>query len=276
MFESLDKSKVPTGYLLDYAMDLVEFERYNGTELTDSNYVDISVFEDILSSLKSASTGTTTLDDIAQIITALQSAETTSGINIAYAGYKYNYIKASALADNLISYNSGRVSDRYINGVWQNPYDEAYIFGFTPGFCICHTGTVSFNFPENLKFSNIPHSSLRFDAGDGTGYRDISTSSSISATYTSAGKKELKLSITVAGQILEAHSSMLVIDANHPDYSPVGSLNWHPVDSVEIYSSTTYTGTRVGAQVTTYLRNGRSRLTKPFIVVEGFDPWRLS
>ena len=32
MFEDLDKSRVPTGYLLDYAVDLVELSDYDGTE----------------------------------------------------------------------------------------------------------------------------------------------------------------------------------------------------------------------------------------------------
>ena len=31
MFEDLDKSRVPTGYLLDYAVDLVELSDYDGT-----------------------------------------------------------------------------------------------------------------------------------------------------------------------------------------------------------------------------------------------------
>lgn len=69
MFEDLDKSKVPTGYLLDYAMDLVEFDRYNGMELTDSNYVTIPIFEEILLSVRSASVGSSPYNDVGQIMT---------------------------------------------------------------------------------------------------------------------------------------------------------------------------------------------------------------
>lgn len=103
MFEDLDKSKVPTGYLLDYAMDLVEFDRYNGMELTDSNYVTSPIFEEILLSIKSASVGSSPYNDVGQIMTDFSTSTTSNDINIAYVGYKYNFIKENALENNLIS-----------------------------------------------------------------------------------------------------------------------------------------------------------------------------
>ncbi len=55
MFQPLEKDRVPTGFLLDYAIDLVDFTQYDGTTLTDSNYVSLTTYEDILHSLHSAS-----------------------------------------------------------------------------------------------------------------------------------------------------------------------------------------------------------------------------
>lgn len=111
MFEDLDKSKIPTGFLLDYAVDLVEFERYNGMELNDSNYVTTPVFEEILLSLKSASVATQPYDDVSQIMTDFMTSATGNNINVAYVGYKYNFIKEDALTNNLISYSTNKVSD---------------------------------------------------------------------------------------------------------------------------------------------------------------------
>lgn len=37
MFEKTLLNKVPTGFLLDYVVDLVDFNKYGGTELSDSN-----------------------------------------------------------------------------------------------------------------------------------------------------------------------------------------------------------------------------------------------
>ena len=53
MFSTLDKTKVPTGYLLDYAIDLVDFGNYSG-QLVDSNYVDNACYADMLYSINSA------------------------------------------------------------------------------------------------------------------------------------------------------------------------------------------------------------------------------
>lgn len=39
MFEDLDKNRIPTGFLLDYAIDLLDIEPYNGLGLTNQNYV---------------------------------------------------------------------------------------------------------------------------------------------------------------------------------------------------------------------------------------------
>lgn len=53
MFENLDKTKVPTGILLDYAVDRVDFSNHEGT-LNDNNFVDLATYQDILYSLASA------------------------------------------------------------------------------------------------------------------------------------------------------------------------------------------------------------------------------
>lgn len=277
MFEDLDKTKVPTGYLLDYAMDLVEFERFNGSEFTDSNYVTPQIFEEMLYSINSASVSTKPFNDISQIMTDFVNNVQSQNINIGYIGYKYNYIKDSAIDENLISYNYGKVSDVYKNGTWQNPYEEAYLFGFTPSTSTCYTGTVHFKFSENFAFYNIQRSSLKFDAGDGLGYRGLSPTHTITVTYNTPGKKELKFYIkTTDGTILETHSSIYVIDFQSSDaYIAQMTTSILNPDTTSIYTSNTYTGNRVGALVTTYFRDGHTSLTKPFIVIEGFDPWRV-
>lgn len=278
MFEDLDKSKVPTGYLLDYAMDLVEFDRYNGMELTDSNYVTTPIFEEILLSVKSASVGSSPYNDVDQIMTDFTTSTTSNNINIAYVGYKYNFIKENALENNLISYTAGKVTDVYVNGVWQNPYDEAYVFGFTPSISVCKVGTINFKFSETYAFYNISRASLKFDAGDGAGYRGLSPTHTITVNYTTPGRKELKFYIrTTDGVVLETHSSIYVLDSNDTsDTLQQTTIIGRDIDSTLVNTSETYTGTSVTAQVTTYLRPGHNVITKPFIVVEGFDPWRVT
>ncbi len=46
IFQNLDKSRVSSGLLLDYAMEFTDVTAYNGV-LTDSTYIDMNVVGDI-------------------------------------------------------------------------------------------------------------------------------------------------------------------------------------------------------------------------------------
>ena len=61
MFAGLDKTKVPTGFLWDTAVNLVEGDFYNGSALTDSNFVSLPIIGDMLQSVNSASVGADTI-----------------------------------------------------------------------------------------------------------------------------------------------------------------------------------------------------------------------
>lgn len=75
MFSGIDKTKVPTQLLLDYAIDLVELSNYNGRTLTDSNYVHLSIYKDILHSLHSACIQTTNpIGEVSSIMETLTSS----------------------------------------------------------------------------------------------------------------------------------------------------------------------------------------------------------
>ena len=109
MFENLDKTKVPTGLLLDYAVDMVDLSYYDGTELTDENYVDNILLDDILRSIRSAAVLTLppTRGGIPDDALSLTWPWITShSVDMSIAAYKYNYIKTNAIEDGLINYNS--------------------------------------------------------------------------------------------------------------------------------------------------------------------------
>lgn len=51
IFQPLEKNRVPTGLLLDYAMEFTNLSNFNGTALTDSNMVMASEFWEIYNTL---------------------------------------------------------------------------------------------------------------------------------------------------------------------------------------------------------------------------------
>ena len=91
MFEDLDKTKIPTSLLLDYAVDLVDLSYYDGTMLTDSNYVNLKTFEDILRSIRSASVNKSTFTNINTAMESFKTPLIDNDVNIAFAYYKYKY-----------------------------------------------------------------------------------------------------------------------------------------------------------------------------------------
>ena len=103
MLEHLDKTKVPTGLLLDYAFDLVDFDRYDGSALTDSNYVQRATFECLLRSIRSSAVGTKPFGDVNAILDDMSRGNDNT-VNIGLLLFKYNYIREDALDNNLIKY----------------------------------------------------------------------------------------------------------------------------------------------------------------------------
>lgn len=271
MFEELDKSRVPTGYLLDYAVDLVELSDYDGTELTDSNYVNRTLLADILRSIRSASVADSASAAIPAVATDMsEPLVSLSSTDVSVAAFKYNYIVANALTDGLIEYDeaSGKASDAWEGGVWQNPYGVKHLLAFAPVSSIVKSRNVTYNFPSALFYGNEDLSEIYFDAGDGIGYRRISIGSTVNASYPADGRKVLKLKvITSAGKILESHSVMYAAGTQ-----TAGMSTKKPPFSDEYHE--TWNGITVSAQMTCYMRDNVS-LKKPFIVLEGFEPLEL-
>ena len=274
MFENLDKTKVPTGRLLDYAIDLVDFSDYNGTELTDSNIVNLSIYKDILKSIQSSTlSGNSLFGNINDLMN--QFTQSSDYVRLSFVGFRYNFIKANAIEDNLINYNetTGQVSDKYINGVWCNPYSEETIVAFVPNTDNINSSSVTYEFSTLYSIYNLSVYEFFFDAADGNGYRSIVPGETIRINYTDYGRKTLKLKMRLTnGKILEAHTIIDVNNTQNDDQLSQGSVL---IDSSYV-SETTYNGTTVKALRYYYFKPGGTHIDKPFIVVEGFDPWILS
>ncbi len=91
LFSNLDKTKIPTGFLWDIAVNLVERDDYNGTAITDSNYVTLSLMGDMLYSINSASVGADTIG-VQAAITRLQRNSSSTSQKVGILFQPYNYI----------------------------------------------------------------------------------------------------------------------------------------------------------------------------------------
>ena len=231
VFENLDKSKVPTGYLRDYAFEYVDLSYYDGTELTDSNYVNSEVLEMILKTVRSAALSQKPFDNTTDMLYDL--FRNTEMIPVPIALYKYNNIKETAIEEGLIRYENEKVYDVYEDsGTWKNPYETKYVFAFAPMVNESYIPRVYFDF--SAIYTNVGICDIDFDAGDGLGYRRIYKNDVVRIDYPLNGEYEIKLRIILFdGVTLETHST---ININVPLFPLPISLEQIKIDSNVFFS----------------------------------------
>lgn len=139
IFQYLDKSKVTSGHLLDYAMEFTDITAYDGV-VRDTNYVDLNVVGNIYKTLYMAKTSTDTTHtpqyqkfayDIAQHVYQKNLMEKN---NIVLSGllFEYQHLDTLALSQNRIRVINNRYYDKYTNRVWQNPYKTKRTMAVAP------------------------------------------------------------------------------------------------------------------------------------------------
>lgn len=132
----------------------------------------------------------------------------------------------------------------------------------------------TYKMPNEDYLTNLSIRSVSFDAGDGTGYRTISSGGSVTAEYSGTGMKELKFKVVLKdGVELYAHSYVNVMSRKPISLSSAaasGSIAGY--GNYSKYFSKSINGETVSALVTIKYGNGHTSIQKPFIVAEGFEP----
>lgn len=263
LFLNIDKSRISTGFLKEYAVETIDMFQYGG-QLSDSNYVDLSTFESILKTLKSSTVRNTSLStvDVADVIRTMSGSRDDDLVNVGIIAYKYNFIKPNAVENGLILFAGGQASDAFdADGNWLDPYDEAYVVAFAPDRFLINDRSIEFDF-DNYLFTNLAISTVELDYGDG--YSLVSGSEQV---LLPEGLVDLNLRITLNdGTVLLSHSKVNVMgvrmDLQDEDFDV----------RADFCDSTLYMGLESEATITIDFIDGNAALTKPFIVVEGFDP----
>lgn len=118
MFVHIDKNKVQTGLLRDYAEEYEDLDIFTGSvPLTEYNAADYIKYGYLLSTIKSADLIGIISKDIETSYSANKSHNTKNTISLNIALYKYSQIKENALKDGLIEYKNNQVYNTS-----KNPY----------------------------------------------------------------------------------------------------------------------------------------------------------
>lgn len=281
-FANLDKTKIPHKLLVDYAMEFEELSAYNGT-LTNQNLVNIGNYKGIYNTLLMArvQSNVTGLVNPTTFKNNWNNLRQANKIVLSGLYYKYNEFKPDA-PNNTITITNGKLYDKYVNGVWQNPYNEKQVFAIASPIVKYNSLTMQVQLPSSLWYTNQSTSlqSIAIDFNDGLGYQPTTFEQIKTVTYSTAGIKEWKYKLTLTnGQILYSHSKIF-IDVEIPPatnstlkrtINQPCSQDAFGIDNVEFNGTRPYLGTVNQAILEIDYAANDCVIRKPLFVIEGFD-----
>lgn len=276
VFENLDKSKIPSGMLLDYAMEFTDVTAYNGV-LTDTTFIDINVMGDIYKTLFMAKVVADTVSTPLYNRYAYNWAKArynatknTRGAKSVYvlAGllYEYQSFNENALAQNKITVTNNKYYDKYNGGVWQNPYQTQTTFALTTPLKHSRSKDVVFKLPRELFLSNLKDkiASVQIDVDNGQGYQNLPFDSEVSLQFSENKIHNITYKLTLTNnQILYCRSKFKIDDPSLERGAVVVNN-----ERVYIYEGNNFFS---GAWLTIRHIPGATQITRPFIISEGLD-----
>ena len=275
VFGNIDKTKVTTGYLKEFGVRFANIEACNGN-LSTANFVTKREWQGLYNSLYSMRVGTAAISMASpQIINANLVTQQNSTENILFAVQHYNYQQYKTNA-----YTNGDViisNDRIFDKAGRNPYDTKTVFAITPLKQHLQGSTFTFKLPSNLIYSNIGLniSNIKIDFGNGQGYQTVTTNNNKTISYTSGGEKEIKVKFSYTnGTIVQSHSKIWVdyVATNQNTQARFNGFGTDVIFDEQPITGAAYNGSTATGLVTVELAPGHTQLTKPLIVIEGFDP----
>ena len=284
-FANLDKSRIPHKLLVDYAMEFAELSGYNGV-ITNENIVNRGQYTSIYNTLLMSRVNTNVAGLVSPTTfrTNWENLRQPNKIVLSGLYYKYNEFKPDA-PNNTITITNGKLYDKFVNGVWQNPYNEKQVFAMASPIIKFNKLAMQVQLPSSLWYTNQVSTvqSIAIDFSDGLGYQTTSFGQIKNVSYTASGLKEWKYKLTLTnGQILYSHSKIFIDGQVAPNTPTTAqqrtinqpcSVNEFGIDVVEFTGSRAYAGQVGNAILEIDYRNtfGCGTITNPLIIVEGFD-----
>jgi len=228
-FAGVDKSRVPHSLLKDYAMEFTDLSMYNGT-LNDTNYVSRGKLKSIYNTLVMARVNTSVTSLINPKIFDQNWNNLRAENTIVLSGlyYKYSQFKANA-NPNYITVSNNKLYDKYVHGVWQNPYETKQVFAITSPITRFKGLTVNVKLPQSLWYTNQSTmvQSIAVDFGNGNGYVNMPFGANYQLQYADEGIYDWTYKLTLTnGQVLY-NRSRIIIEKTAPTATWSSHQNQH-------------------------------------------------
>ncbi|RYG30837.1 MAG: hypothetical protein EOO01_36215, partial [Chitinophagaceae bacterium] len=205
IFGNLEKHRVPHGILLDYGMELENLENFSGASLVDSNFVDIDVFWRIYTTLVTSKFQSTVPGFLLVDTLSNRSYRYRAPGQIILSGLLFNYSRFKSDAyPNFVTVTNNVIFDKYVSGVWQNPYESNQVFAIAPAISNYKNLSFTVLLRSDLWMTNNAANITGFsvDFADGLGFRTLTLGTPLSVSYSSEGIKEWKFRVNLTGGIV--------------------------------------------------------------------------
>ena len=213
VFQHINKSTIPTGYLQDYGAAFVNKESYNGN-LTDSNAIaNLSAFRLMYNDLLSAkiNPSATSMPNISAINSILEPLQGSTATPLIFNISSYAGFEPDALLDGKVTFTN----NQFFPVAGQNPWVTHRFFAACPIDAVSPTtNSLTLTYNSSLVFSNCGKqiSNVSINFYDGAGYQALANGGTLTQTYTdSSGYKPFAIKVVCTdGSVYECYSLQYV------------------------------------------------------------------
>ena len=284
MFAPLDKNRIPHKVLLDYGFEYTNLKAYNGT-LTDSTVVDVPTLKHIYNTLFSSrvTNATTGFINPNNFDSNWKTNRIAGTITVSGLYYKYNAFINDAINLGKVNFVNNQFQDKFVSGVWQNPYQEFQAFAMAPAITKYEGLSFTVKIPSTIFYSNYQSlvQSIQIDFDNGVGYVTVPFNQNITVNYATEGVKTWKYKLNLTnGTSLLSQSKIEVTQgiatipwgtatASTSNFS-ISTVATSTIYSHNITAAKNYNGA-FGTVKLTIDDTNNDGIRKPLIIAEGFD-----
>lgn len=279
IFQYIDKSQIPSGYLDEYGPQFIGKQWLTGV-LADSNMVPgMSGFRFLYNDIENAHiyTGATALTPLENVDSVVNQAPSGNATPLIFLTAQYSTLREDAIQQNLFTYSNNQIFD--VTNRSQSPYQLHNFFAACPiSEVATQQNTLSLTYKTAFVYSNInkPINQVWIDFLDGQGYHYLAPDSVINKTYSdSSGFKSFAIKVVYTDNgVFYCYSRQYVnVSSGQSRYSQLTDAELANPAHISHDANGQYHDAKVYVRYST-LRNGtpsQGKLIKPLIFVEGYD-----
>jgi hypothetical protein len=268
IFQNVNKSKITTGLLSDYGLQIVDPEAFNGVP-ADSNYVNMDTWKMLYGGIYSSIINSNANLTLPETVFASIDNTASNPVSLAMMHFQYNKLNENAVSLGLLQVVNNQIVE--VSGA-ASPYLTKQLFAVAPQSLNFDGATASFVFKQSLWFTNSGKTvqKLEVNFNNESGYKVATWDAAISYTFSSGGQKTIYFRLTYTDGSSYTSRTNIGVEG---DAAFRSSSSYSSITTVPIAASSLHSGGKI--QISYASSNSTGQLRKPLIVAEGFDAYGI-